>query len=59
MGDKPFSVLPAHGQAERLARKPAVIDHRPDGTSLIWSCAELNRQANRLTKRRAPPPGHL
>jgi len=35
-------------QADRLPDKPAVIDDRPDGTTLIWSYAELNRQANRL-----------
>jgi acyl-coenzyme A synthetase/AMP-(fatty) acid ligase len=41
-------IYPLTVQAERLAGKPAVIDHWPDGTLLIWSYAELNRQANRL-----------
>jgi fatty-acyl-CoA synthase/long-chain acyl-CoA synthetase len=41
-------IYPLTVQAERLAGKPAVIDHSPDGTRLVWSYAELNRQANRL-----------
>src|SRR5262245_22397682 len=41
-------IYPLTGQAERLADKPAVIDDRPDGTSIIWTYAELNRQSNRL-----------
>jgi fatty-acyl-CoA synthase/long-chain acyl-CoA synthetase len=28
--------------------KPAVIDDRPDGTSVVWTFAELNERANRL-----------
>lgn len=41
-------IAPLIVQAERLADKPAVIDDRPDGTTLVWTYAELNRQANRL-----------
>jgi acyl-CoA synthetase (AMP-forming)/AMP-acid ligase II len=41
-------IYPLTVQAERLADKPAVIDDGPDGTTLTWSYAELNRQANRL-----------
>ncbi|HYB42008.1 MAG TPA: AMP-binding protein, partial [Candidatus Methylomirabilis sp.] len=41
-------IYPLTVQAERLADKPAVIADRPDGTTLVWSYAELNRQANRL-----------
>jgi acyl-CoA synthetase (AMP-forming)/AMP-acid ligase II len=41
-------ICPLTVQAERLADKPAVIDDRPDGSTLVWSYAELNRQANRL-----------
>jgi acyl-coenzyme A synthetase/AMP-(fatty) acid ligase len=41
-------IYPLTVQAERLADKHAVIDDRPDGSTLVWSYAELNRQANRL-----------
>ena len=41
-------IYPLTVQAERLADKPAIIDDRPDGATLTWSYAELNRQANRL-----------
>jgi len=41
-------IYPLVVQADRLPDKPAVIDDRPDGSTLIWSYAELNRQANRL-----------
>src|SRR5262245_42790358 len=41
-------IYPLTAQAERLADKPAVIHDRPDGATLVWSYAELNRQANRL-----------
>jgi len=40
------SPLTAHAVA--LADKPAVVDDRPDGTRVVWSFAELDRQANRL-----------
>ncbi len=41
-------IYPLTLQAERFPDKAAVIEDRPDGTTLIWSYAELNRQANRL-----------
>src|SRR5262245_66589454 len=41
-------IYPLTAQAERLADKPAVIHDRPDGATLVWSYAELNRQAHRL-----------
>ena len=41
-------IHPLTVQADRLADKPAVVADRPDGTTLFWSYAELNRQANRL-----------
>jgi acyl-coenzyme A synthetase/AMP-(fatty) acid ligase len=41
-------IYPLTVQAERRADKPAVIHDRPDGGTLVWSYAELNRQANRL-----------
>ena len=41
-------IYPLIVQAERLANKPAVIEDRPDGPSIVWTYAELNRQANRL-----------
>src|SRR5262245_46909764 len=41
-------IYPLTVQAERLADKPAVIEHPPGGAPLVWSYAELNRQANRL-----------
>jgi non-ribosomal peptide synthetase component E (peptide arylation enzyme) len=41
-------IHPLTVQAERLADKPAVVEDRPDGPTLTWSYAELDRQANRL-----------
>jgi fatty-acyl-CoA synthase/long-chain acyl-CoA synthetase len=41
-------ISPLTVQAERLADKPAVIDDRPGHPAIVWSYAELNRQANRL-----------
>jgi len=41
-------IYPLTVQAQRLADKPAVIEDRPDGATLVWSYGELNRQANRL-----------
>src|SRR5262245_11711287 len=41
-------IYPLTVQSERLADKPAIVEDRPDGTRLVWSYAELNRQANRL-----------
>ena len=41
-------IYPLTVQAERLPDKAAVIEDRPDGTTLTWTYAELNRQANRL-----------
>jgi len=41
-------IYPLTVQAERLADKPAVIEDRPGRAPLVWSYAELNRQANRL-----------
>ncbi|HXJ79927.1 MAG TPA: AMP-binding protein [Candidatus Methylomirabilis sp.] len=41
-------IYPLIVQAERLADKPAVIEERPGGTVVVWTYAELNRQANRL-----------
>src|SRR5215467_5039385 len=46
-GDCPV-IYPLTVQAERLANKLAVVEERPDGTSLSWTYAELNSQANRL-----------
>jgi acyl-coenzyme A synthetase/AMP-(fatty) acid ligase len=39
-------IYPLTVQAERRADKPAVIHDRPDGATLVWSYAELNRQAH-------------
>ena len=44
----PQLIYPLTVQAERLADKPAVIDDRPGSPAIVWSYAELNRQANRL-----------
>jgi acyl-CoA synthetase (AMP-forming)/AMP-acid ligase II len=44
----PLTVLPLAFQARRVPDKPAVIDDRPDGTRIVWTYAELDRQANRL-----------
>jgi acyl-CoA synthetase (AMP-forming)/AMP-acid ligase II len=41
-------ISPLTVQADRLADKPALIDDRPGSPAIIWSYAELNRQANRL-----------
>ena len=41
-------ISPLSVQAERLADKAAVIDDRPGRPAIVWSYAELNRQANRL-----------
>jgi fatty-acyl-CoA synthase/long-chain acyl-CoA synthetase len=41
-------IYPLTVQAARLAGKPAVIHDRPDGTVVIWTYAELNREACRL-----------
>ena len=41
-------IYPLTMQAQRLANKPAVIEDRPDGSTVVWTYSELNRQANRL-----------
>jgi fatty-acyl-CoA synthase/long-chain acyl-CoA synthetase len=41
-------IHPLTEQAARRADKPAVIEDRPNGQALVWTYAELNRQANRL-----------
>ena len=43
-----MAIYPLIVQAERLADKPAVIEDRANGSVVVWTYAELNRQANRL-----------
>ncbi|RIK98141.1 MAG: hypothetical protein DCC71_21170 [Proteobacteria bacterium] len=46
MAQPPLDLLAAHAAAQ--ASKPAVIDDRPGHEPLVWTFAELDRQANRL-----------